>query len=50
MIFIGDEEKDIVTAKRFGCQSVLIDRKNSAENFNQDHTIADLNELCEVIK
>ena len=50
MIFIGDEEKDIITAKRFGCQSVLIDRKNSAKNFKQDYTIADLNELCEVIK
>lgn len=50
IIFIGDEEKDIVTAKRFGCRSVLIDRKNSVSDFEQDCTITDLNELYEVIK
>ena len=47
MIFIGDEEKDIVTAKRFGCKSVYIDRYGRSCEFNQDVTVKDLNEfLC----
>lgn len=50
MIFIGDEEKDIGTAKRFGCISVLIDRKNSENNFGQEHTIKNLTELSDIIK
>lgn len=45
MIFIGDEEKDIVTAKRFGCVGVFIDRYNRECDFNQDVTVKDLNEL-----
>ena len=43
MIFIGDEEKDITAAGRFGCTSVLIDRND----FGQDITVRDLYELCE---
>lgn len=50
MIFVGDEEKDIVVAKRFGCKSVLIDRKNREEEFEQDFTITDLNGLFNIIK
>ncbi len=45
MIFIGDEEKDIITAKRFGCVSVLIDRYGKSCDFSQDVTVRDLNEL-----
>ncbi|MDE5741399.1 MAG: HAD family hydrolase [Oscillospiraceae bacterium] len=50
IIFVGDEEKDIVVAKRFGCQSVLIDRKGRGEQFRQDYTITDLNGLWKVLK
>lgn len=50
MIFIGDEEKDIVVAKRFGCKSVLIDRKSRGERFGQDFTITDLNGLFSIIE
>lgn len=50
IIFIGDEEKDIVVAKRFGCKSVLIDRKGRGEQFGQDFSITDLNEFLEVLK
>ena len=50
MIMIGDEEKDIKTAKRFGCKSVLIDRRNRNVDFGQDYTVTDLNGLCEVLK
>lgn len=49
MIFIGDEEKDIIVAKRFGCGSVLIDRKGRGEQFGQDYTVTDLNGLFENI-
>ena len=50
MIMIGDEEKDIKTAKRFGCKSVLIDRRNRNADFGQDYTVIDLNGLGEVLK
>lgn len=49
MIFVGDEEKDIVAAKRFGCKSALIDRKGRGERFGQDCTVTDLNGLFEKI-
>ena len=49
MIFVGDEEKDIKTADRFGCISVLIDRKHSGNNFGQAHTITALTELFSIL-
>lgn len=50
MIFVGDEEKDIAVAKRFGCKSVLIDRKGRRVQFGQDYTVKDLNEFLEALK
>ena len=50
MIMIGDEEKDIKTAKRFSCKSVLIDRRNRNVDFGQDYTVTNLNGLWEVLK
>lgn len=50
MIMIGDEEKDIKTAKRFGCKSVLIDRRNRNADFGQDYMVTDLNGLWKVLK
>lgn len=44
-IFVGDEPKDIQTAKNVGCRSVLIDRKNRGLNEGQDYTIKTLDEL-----
>lgn len=49
MIYIGDEEKDINAAKRFGCRSVLIDRDKTGADFGQDLTIENLNELFEIL-
>ena len=49
MIMIGDEEKDIKTAKRFGCKSVLIDRRDRNADFGQDYTVRDLNGLWEIL-
>lgn len=45
MIFIGDESKDIETAKKFGCKSILIDKRNSGKNYGQDYTIKNLKEI-----
>ena len=50
MIMIGDEEKDIKTAKRFGCKSVLIDRRDRNVDFGQDYTVTNLNGLWKVLK
>ncbi len=49
MIMIGDEEKDIKTAKRFGCKSVLIDRRNRNADFGQGYTVTDLKGLFGVV-
>ena len=46
LVFIGDEEKDINTAKNAECVSVLINR-GEARNFGQDFTITSLRELVE---
>lgn len=50
MVFVGDEEKDIAVAKRFGCRSVLIDRKEKRGQFGQDYTVTDLNGFFGIIK
>lgn len=50
IIFIGDEEKDIITAERFGCISVLINRTDNNTEFGQKYTVADLNEFYSLIK
>ena len=49
MIFIGDEEKDILTAKRFGCKSVLIDRNKTGADLGQDITVSNLNEVFDIL-
>ena len=49
IIMIGDEEKDIKTAKRFGCKSVLIDRRDRNVDFGQDYTVTDLNGILNII-
>lgn len=47
LILIGDEEKDIKTAKNAGCASILIDRnyrENGVKNHGQDFTVYSLEE------
>lgn len=39
MIFVGDEEKDMETAKRFGCKSILVDRKHTGVDYGQYKTV-----------
>ncbi len=50
MVMIGDEEKDIKTAKRFGIMSVYIDRNNTGNDFGQDYTVENLNDFLSVLE
>ncbi|MCL2109099.1 MAG: HAD-IA family hydrolase [Oscillospiraceae bacterium] len=44
LVFVGDEEKDINTAKNAGCISALINR-GIARDYGQDFTITSLREI-----
>ncbi|MCC8196127.1 MAG: HAD family hydrolase [Ruminococcus sp.] len=50
IVVIGDEPKDVMTAKRFGCPSVLIDRAGEKPDFGQDYSVSDLNGFYELLK
>lgn len=50
MIYIGNEEKDIIGAKNSKITSVLLDRKKYGMQCNQDFTIETLVELLELFK
>lgn len=45
MLYVGNEEKDIVGANRAGLYSVLIDRESTGSNYGQWKTIQSLSEL-----
>ena len=49
MIMVGDEEKDIKTAKRFGCKSILIERNGENRNFGQDYVIENVCEMEDIL-
>ena len=50
LVFIGDEEKDIKTAKNAGCVSVLINRLgDDKSDFGQDYCVTSLNGIHEII-
>jgi len=49
IIYVGDEEKDIVGAKKLGVYSVLIDRNGNNNDFGQNRTIRSLIELEEIV-
>lgn len=48
IIVVGDEEKDIIAAKRFGCESVLVDRKNKHSDYD-GLIVKDLNGFAELL-
>lgn len=64
MIMIGDDLRDIEVARRFGCKSVLIDRKDSdlhddekksystdsARDYGQNYTIKTMDELTDILE
>ncbi|MBQ3107073.1 MAG: HAD family hydrolase [Firmicutes bacterium] len=49
MLMIGDEEKDVVVAQRFGCPSVHIERKGREAAWGQTYTITTLEELLPLL-
>jgi len=50
VIFIGDEEKDILGANDIGMYSVYIDRKNKSNSFGENFKITTLDELIDIIR
>ena len=49
MIFVGDEEKDMICANNAGAYSVLINRKNVMKNYGQKNEIHSLAELLSIV-
>ena len=49
MIFIGDEEKDIIGAKKLGMVSALINRSKEIKDFGQDYTLESLSDIFYVL-
>ena len=50
MIFIGDEEKDIIGAKKLGIASALINRSEEIKDFGQDYTLRSLSDIFSVLQ
>ena len=49
MIFVGDEEKDIICANNAGAYSVLINRANIIKNYGQKKEIRSLADLLKIV-
>ena len=49
MIFIGDEEKDMMGAEKFGIVSALINRGKEIKDFGQDYTLESLSDIFSVL-
>ena len=49
LMFVGDEEKDIIGANKFGAVSVLINRTEKQVDFGQQYTIGNLLEIPNII-
>lgn len=52
MIMVGDDLRDVQAAKRFGCKSVLIERKRTDDipaSLGQDYSIKNLWELVDLV-
>lgn len=49
VLYIGDEEKDILCAKKAGAVAVLINRSSKEKDYGQDYTISTLNGLMDII-
>ncbi|HEY8890206.1 MAG TPA: HAD family hydrolase [Clostridium sp.] len=49
MVFVGDEEKDILGANRIGMFSVFIDRNGSCKKYGENKRVSSLMELKEVL-
>ncbi|MDB6026850.1 MAG: putative superfamily hydrolase [Verrucomicrobiales bacterium] len=49
MLYVGNEPKDVIGAKRAGAMAALLDRAGSGGNHGQDFTIATLSSLRDIV-
>jgi len=49
MLYIGDEQKDIVGANRLGIVSVLIDRNEVSPDWGQSFTVHSIADICNLL-
>lgn len=49
MIFVGDEEKDIIGARKLGIVSALINRGKEIKDFGQDYTLESLSDVFSIL-
>ena len=49
MIFVGDEEKDMIGARKLGIVSALINRSQEIKDFGQDYTLDSLSGIFSVL-
>jgi putative hydrolase of the HAD superfamily len=49
MLFVGDEEADIIGANNLGIGSVLINRSDKFKNYGQKYTINSLNGIMDIL-
>lgn len=50
MLYIGNEAKDVIGARRAGALSVFLDRDGSGANHGQEFTCSSLTDLFEILK
>ena len=50
MLYIGDEEKDIIGANNLGVISVLINRSDTPKDYGQAYTVNSLNDVQRIIR
>ena len=50
MLYIGDEEKDIIGANKLGMISVLINRSETQKDYGQAYTVNNLNDVQKIAK
>ncbi len=50
MLYIGDEEKDVLGARKVGIHTVLINRNNQVKEYGQEFTINSLEDIITLIQ
>jgi len=50
MVYVGDEQKDIIGPHSVGMSAILINRGENEKEFNQDYTIKKLTEIIKIIE
>lgn len=49
MIYIGDEQKDILGAETVGINTILINREDEIKEYNQDYMVSNLKKVIDII-